>query len=349
MPQKRPLHLSTRVLPPPSTLVTAAAAAASGGGEGESSEKGLSEEVAPLLRRPKLEGSAVVLLPASRVLLPGASRSFHFYDANLLAALEHALASTPPDRPAELVILGYDETSRRLSYGRGTLATVGSVEESKRENKFAEKSESKIVTVTGLRPVSVESVEQYEPFMLASLAEEAQQQQQQQQQQQAVEEEEESESVGSSVQGILEAMVAQCNEVVALRTELDLPLLKPSADGRPDDTTADPNTALEWCLATGLDASCDELVAWTCAQHLLPELRAGALELGGGAGGSGCGCGLMAYVIDALEETRATLLAMKSLEQLTGLGLGGSGGGGSGGGGESKEGDDDSAKGEESD
>ena len=57
----------------------------------------------------------------------------------------------------------------------------------------------------------------------------------------------------------------------------------------------------------------------------------------------------MAYVIDALEETRATLLAMKSLEQLTGLGLGGSGGGGSGGGGESKEGDDDSAKGEESD
>ena len=70
VPQKRPLHLSTRVLPPPSTLVTAAAAAASGGGEGESSEKGLSEEVAPLLRRPKLEGSAVVLLPLVFVLTP---------------------------------------------------------------------------------------------------------------------------------------------------------------------------------------------------------------------------------------------------------------------------------------
>lgn len=46
------------------------------------------DEVSLLKRRPK--GQSAILLPRPRVLLPGATRSFHMFDANMLLALEHA-------------------------------------------------------------------------------------------------------------------------------------------------------------------------------------------------------------------------------------------------------------------
>lgn len=300
------------------------------------SSGGNADEVAPFLRRPAPPGgddaSAVVLLPESRVLMPGATRTFHFYDSNLLAALQHALA-----HDNELVILGYDTSSRRLKYGPGTLATVGTVEDAVRENRLKERSASKIVSVTGRRPVKVDDVLQYEPFMLAKIAPRASEEEEAAA---GVDEEKKEGETGEAIA----AMVVLCNEVMALRNVLSVPLLQPTSDGRPDDTTADPNALLASSSASSSsEVDADSLVAWTCAQHCLPEQRARALALGSGCGGEGEeGAGgegdcdaesLVAYVSDALEETKRTLLAMKSLQAL---------GGGGGDGGDDDNGDSDS-------
>ena len=86
---------------------------------------------------------------------------------------------------------------------------------------------------------------------------------------------------------------------------MQLPLLKPSSDGRPDDTESDPSV-LEVSSRDSL-----LLVAWMCAQHCLPEFRAGALALGEDTSA------LLTYVEENLEETKRTLLAMKALQQLS--------------------------------
>ncbi len=257
------------------------------------------DEVAPFRRaRDSMadlpDGVAVVLLPASRVLMPGAMRSFHFYDSNLLNALDYARG-----RDGKLVILGYDEKSRKLKYGPGTLASVGVVENAMRENKFAEKSESKIVQVTGEGPVTVAEVLQFEPFMLATI---------------------EGKGTGGGCEDrddgetreVKEAelsraadLVALCSNCMELRKSMQLPLLKPSSDGRPDDTESDPSV-LEVSSRDSL-----LLVAWMCAQHCLPEFRAGALALGEDTSA------LLTYVEENLEETKRTLLAMKALQQLS--------------------------------
>jgi hypothetical protein len=49
-----------------------------------------------LKRRPT--GQSAILLPLPRILLPGSTRSFHVFDANMLLALEHA-------RDDELVLI----------------------------------------------------------------------------------------------------------------------------------------------------------------------------------------------------------------------------------------------------
>lgn len=207
------------------------------------------EEVSSLRRRtPPPLGRATVLIPSARVLMPGSTRSLHFYDNNLLLALQHALEDhVSPGKVLALVT--YDPEQRVLSTSYGVLAEVTKVEESTRTNIHGEISQSKIVTVKGLWPLKVKKIVQLEPYVV-------------------IESNEITTESGPSKQQ-LTTIKNILSEVVNLRSELGLGLLEASADGRKDDTEA------------FFPARDSYLSAMVAAQHCMPVRRAGALSLGG--------------------------------------------------------------------
>jgi hypothetical protein len=263
-------------------------------------------EVAGLLRQPlPVAGLATILLPAERVLLPGATRSLHLYDANLLLALEHSLARDG----GRLVLLGYDPRERRrlALHDVGVLAAVTSVEPTTRVNFRGETSPSRLISVAALWPVVSPRLTQREPFVRAELGPVA-------------------EPDAPDAAQLAEIMAAHA-AVAALRAALRVGVLPATADGRPDDTAASPGGA--WpaeaaaalaAAAVALKAAEEAACAWAgpegtqhraalaAAQHLLPPARAGALGLRGAA--------LGVYVLQGLREARAQLEGTQRLEAL---------------------------------
>ena len=206
--------------------------------------------------------------------MPGATRTFHMYDINLLLALEHSVEK------GEMAIVTYNPDDRKLSVGPGVLASIVSITNSSRINRRGESSESKLVMLRALRPIRVASVAQYEPFVVAKV-------------------EDIMPGASSRLRETQEAsIVALCKTVISLREDLSLPLLPATSDGASDTTRAD------FAHVTG-----GSELAWLAAQHCLPEMRAAALKLQGGSLGD--------YVIGSLVNTRAKLIAMKSLTGLS--------------------------------
>ena len=254
-----------------------------------------SDEVALFRRKPPPpNGYGAVLLASERLLMPGATRSFHFYDQNLLGSLEHAMTQNVGS--PVLALVGYDPESRKLNIGSSVLVAVVGVENSKRVNsRRQEISESKIVSVEALRPCRVNRITQYEPFVVADT--------------------EDLDLLDSPAPSIeQDASIQQlCSEVMKLRDELGLALLPATADGRLDDTAADPAASQHAAgsLLAEVRAHPEAsriLRTLTAAQHCKPETRAGALYLNGEALGD--------YVLAELADMRATLVAMKSIRDL---------------------------------
>mmetsp|Transcript_31708 Transcript_31708/g.63282 ORF Transcript_31708/g.63282 Transcript_31708/m.63282 type:complete len:180 (+) Transcript_31708:69-608(+) len=131
-----------------------------------------SEEVSSFQRlAPPPTGVATVLLPAERCPLPGSTQSLHFYDSNLLLALEHAEnESSKTGESTKLALITFDPSKRKFSVGPGVIAEVVSITDNVKSNIKSELSESKIVVVRALHPATPKQITQYEPFVLTDLA-----------------------------------------------------------------------------------------------------------------------------------------------------------------------------------
>jgi len=238
------------------------------------------DEVSPLLRKPPPpEGRPAILLPSRRILMPGATRTLHLYDQNLLCALEKAL-----ETDATLALVSYDVESRVFVPGPGTLASIIHVEHATRMNFRNETSASKMVTITGLSPFRVNSITQFEPYVVADLKELK------------------PEDTPAPSESQCESIRSLCSEVASLRLDLDLGILEAAADGTPDDTEAN---------LPGVSSSAPGsrvMLALTAAQHVEPECRAAALVLSGEELGE--------YVSSELLKARSKLAAMKALSGL---------------------------------